>query len=676
MPTSRISKSCDECHSRKVRCVVPSVPSGAPVVCTNCTRRNTTCQFRDVKARPARKAVKLDAPAPLTGLFIDRLIQDPSARAPLYDEFSVLRVDDRRGTSPCGDHAQNPSTDYIHPVPSSGLAFFSDRKINSLVERLGSAEIRNLVHQIDNAIRLRLLASSHSDTFPADLARPPTVETLPSPEVESYVKSYFQSVHPVFPFLDRADFEGKANDPHLVHILNTDSAFCALFHAVMALGCQYHGCGSFQPGFGKAWKLFQTSLTCVARVTTSRDSLSKLQALIAMAIFAMNASCLQIDNFLLAEATRTVLALRYHKSSLSDANADVCYRAFWVVYHMEKQYNFQARSSSAIIDNDVGCQIPPAPESMVNGYDWFIASIRISRIFSITYDSFFSVTASTRSAASLLPAVNHIQKLLEDWRQSIPPAYRPRETLQRSVLTDMGTREIVIRTHFYYFHLVMALERMKLHLSSERRTTEDSLRTLLNAAGTVVELTRFIDVEPYTPVFVLAIMPLSALFILFDFVIHNPAHPDTRQNLTFLDILSGHFSVIEHASRGSLPGNYLSRFGNMARQYAENLSNQLSDSMGTDASVFVREGQDSRNSLPRTDTTFHDDIGVSRATTSNSRNEFDQDPLTGFDTDCNFSRDSALLCRTDTWPAPLQIEHEAGLGALFGSAISWEGLID
>jgi hypothetical protein len=136
----------------------------------------------------------------------------------------------------------------------------------------------------------------------------------------------------------------------------------------------------------------------------------------------------------------------------------------------------------------------------VNGYDWFAASIRISRIFSITYDSLFSVTASTQPAASLLPAVKHVKKLLEDWRQSIPPAYRPQNTLQRSVLTDLGTKEIAIRTHFYYFHLVIALERMELHLSSGGRTLNESMRNLLSAARTVVELTRFIDVEPYTPV--------------------------------------------------------------------------------------------------------------------------------------------------------------------------------
>lgn len=110
------------------------------------------------------------------------------------------------------------------------------------------------------------------------------------------------------------------------------------------------------------------------------------------------------------------------------------------------------------------------------------------------------MTASTRSAASLLPAVDHIQNLLEDWRQSIPLPYRPLESLQRSVLADLGTKEIAMRTNFYYFHLVIAIERMKIHLCPERKTLENSLRTLLTAARTIVELTRFIDVEPYTPV--------------------------------------------------------------------------------------------------------------------------------------------------------------------------------
>lgn len=64
-------------------------------------------------------------------------------------------------------------------------------------------------------------------------------------------------------------------------------------------------------------------------------------------------------------------------------------------------------------------------------------------------------------------------------------------------------------------------------------------------------------------------MPLSALFILFDFVVQNPHHADTRANLTLMDIASGHFSQLEHISAGSLPGNHLSEFAHIARRYVQ-----------------------------------------------------------------------------------------------------------
>ncbi|KAF3392675.1 hypothetical protein F1880_008625 [Penicillium rolfsii] len=651
-------------------------------------KRNELCEFKDISKRPSRKVVRPDTHTPSTNLFIDRLLQNPSERAPLYDEFSVLRADDGR-------------------VPSSGLAFFSDKKIDSLAKRLGNPQIRDLVAQIDNAIRMRLLASS-TKSEAAFISRNQTLyEQLVLLYHEFTIEAdqfpgYFEIVHPVFPFLDRSEFEEQINGSHFSQTLETDSVFCALFHAVMALGCQYHGRGSFQPGVGEAWKLFQTSLSCVGRITSGRESLSNLQLyrlslqwfviLLALilslapwtltshkAIFAMNTCSLQIEDFLIKEASRIVLALRYHKSSITDSNAQACQRAFWVVYHIEKQSSFQARSSSFIIDLDVGCPIPPVSESIFEDYNWFLASIRISRMFSIAYDNLFSVTASTQPAASLLQAVDRIEKSLEDWRQLIPPIYRPGEVQQRSILANIRMKEIVIRTHFYYFHFVIAIERMKLHLTPQRHKADESLRTLLKAAKTIVELTSFIDVEPYTPVFILAIMPLSALFILFDFVIHSPTHPETREHLILLDILSGHFSLLEHRSAGSLPGNYLSRFAHIARQYAENQQSQAVASIRNNDSAIVGDVENGQDASSRADNTLRDNPGPGLATAT-SYHEFndslEQESLAEFTPNCDSATEDASLQSTDLWPPPLLIENESGWGALFGSAISWEGLIE
>jgi hypothetical protein len=39
------------------------------------------------------------------------------------------------------------------------------------------------------------------------------------------------------------------------------------------------------------------------------------------------------------------LALRYHKSTISEDTA-LCHQTFWVIYHLEKRYCFQARQTS------------------------------------------------------------------------------------------------------------------------------------------------------------------------------------------------------------------------------------------------------------------------------------------------------------------------------------------
>lgn len=71
---------------------------------------------------------------------------------------------------------------------------------------------------------------------------------------------------------------------------------------------------------------------------------------------------------------------------------------------------------------------------------------------------------------------------------------------------------------------------------------------------------------------ILAIIPLSALFILFDFVVHHPHDPDIRAHLTLLDIITGHFSQLDYASNGALKSSHLSAFSHMARQYVESVA--------------------------------------------------------------------------------------------------------
>ncbi|TKW55278.1 hypothetical protein CTA1_1146, partial [Colletotrichum tanaceti] len=51
-----------------------------------------------------------------------------------------------------------------------------------------------------------------------------------------------------------------------------------------------------------------------------------------------------------------------------------------------------------------------------------------------------------------------------------------------------------------------------------------------------------------------------ALFILFGFVIHNPEHPATVENLALLELVAGHICSIKSASKGGTAGHHHFRF--------------------------------------------------------------------------------------------------------------------
>lgn len=88
--------------------------------------------------------------------------------------------------------------------------------------------------------------------------------------------------HSVYPFLDRRDFEEKASLKELSQVLEDSPPFSALYHTVLALGCQYHGGGSFEPGVGTSWQLFQVALGLFPDIIIPKETLLSVQVCASM----------------------------------------------------------------------------------------------------------------------------------------------------------------------------------------------------------------------------------------------------------------------------------------------------------------------------------------------------------------------------------------------------------
>lgn len=93
----------------------------------------------------------------------------------------------------------------------------------------------------------------------------------------------------------------------------------------------------------------------------------------------------------------------------------------------------------------------------------------------------------------------------------------------------------------------------------------------------------------------LGIIPLSALFILFDFVVHNPFHPETGTNLALLSVAAGYFSRLEYATGGSVPSGMVSDFADIARQFVRDARSGSSTAAVTNAVVGTHDNNNNNN---------------------------------------------------------------------------------
>jgi hypothetical protein len=163
-------------------------------------------------------------------------------------------------------------------VTSSSLAVFSETRLRLISQRLGHHQVRELREKISGYLDLRANRGKPSFVYPLRWNDGPTTSVEISKEdAAAYIKAYFAFVHPLYPFLDRSDFEARAFAPALANVLQEQPSFSVLYHTILALGCQYVRDWSFDPGKGRVWQLYQVSQRLIPHVLLPPDSLTNLQ---------------------------------------------------------------------------------------------------------------------------------------------------------------------------------------------------------------------------------------------------------------------------------------------------------------------------------------------------------------------------------------------------------------
>lgn len=144
--------------------------------------------------------------------------------------------------------------------------------------------------------------------------------------------------------------------------------------------------------------------------------------------------------------------------------------------------------------------MPYIPESIFGDFDWFLTCIRFARLYSRAFSELFSISATRNSKSSHLSKIIEIENLLEQQRLAIPINFRPEEKVRLPAFSKPNEILFALRIRCHYHELQIALHRLKLHVTRNQITQSDRMmRSMMNSARSVAELTRLISIEPPTP---------------------------------------------------------------------------------------------------------------------------------------------------------------------------------
>jgi hypothetical protein len=239
-----------------------------------------------------------------------------------------------------------------------------------------------------------------------------------------------------------------------------------------------------------------------------------------MAVFSSNVSCMQFEYAMVSEAAKKALTLGYNRSP--SQGDDPRNRVFWVLYCLEKGMTFTIGKSSVIMDSDISSAVTmlPLTQPELEQFDFFRTFVRLSRLLSRIQSSLYSVSVRGRPLDYFKTTVSRLRGELEAWRGTIPASFRPGHPIRSHAIPTPLMMNICVRCHYMYHSTMLNLNRAALQLKTTSPTENDSkspckeIKNLMHTAQTILELTKFVEVEPHTPLWYVSSNPSCSCFIV------------------------------------------------------------------------------------------------------------------------------------------------------------------
>ncbi|KAL3472646.1 hypothetical protein BJX99DRAFT_249515 [Aspergillus californicus] len=312
------------------------------------------------------------------------------------------------------------ASDKTRPPPTSPSISDSDSMLQDDTWSLSALSHEGLewMSQVSGVYPVSLPEDHYDSTpfesFGADFPRKVFCPLPSKKEASSLLYEYLHNFNSLYPLFDQGSLDVPLQS----------SARWASINVVLALGIVFR-------------LLIKNALGVFHDLCLGQPDLWSIQALLGM-------PC----NFLATTAIRMAHEFGLGEGGVQFSPEDIEYRGniFWIAYCLVETQS----------DDDVTRRLPSI--GMKGGFNAFRAQCKLATIKGQVYKDLYSTKAKERSLSETMTSVGILDKLLQDWREDLPPEYQPEA--QGLPIFPSSISVMLPFLHYSYFNCIITMHQL------------------------------------------------------------------------------------------------------------------------------------------------------------------------------------------------------------------------
>jgi hypothetical protein len=292
---------------------------------------------------------------------------------------------------------------------------------------------------------------------------PPLNEALP------LIHLYFASFNQVFPLFHEPSFMDLISERYLANGIE-DPAWWGSINIVLSQGYSLRAMGPNRgPDDKQKSMIYLRNASIVGpQIMLWGTDLLSLQALLGMAILVYGTPTPGCYPILVTGAVRLGYMIGLHRQQEYDPTLTAIEiaqrkRVFWITYVLDKDLSLRSEIPIIQNDDDINVELPTQDirgrilfllSGRVETVDFFSLRVQLSIIQGMICKQLYSAIASYQSPGQREDAIQGLDRVLKEWRESIPLDFSPESS--KSALDGLSVVHI-IALHSTYFYSLMKL---------------------------------------------------------------------------------------------------------------------------------------------------------------------------------------------------------------------------